>query len=920
MDELADTAEKLGDTTTYRHLEALAIDLFNQSGHAHGALDIIFRQTCRNIQEGASDLDKEMELIRGYLDTYNKQEFINGAQNAVGILMNSVASLYSFELLLGLTYMSQELADDGGARLFWILRYAGLLAQWLTHSGRAPRVIEGANVLYSEIQECDCQWLKGFIAQITAQAYFQTGDYHNAMHWSALCKNAWQLCNQMDRAESITMELRSKLNLQLDGDAIERIISDADIEIEEEIKNGLIIPAVEQMDWILTQIFLPKGDKRLIIWLERIEALLSQLSGIDADIKRANLFQARANALLSEAKYSKGTKTEEEVIQILEMAIPLYMKHKRLVEAANTRQMHGLVLYSIFQRSPTHQSLQTALDMFSIVYDAFRNLDISVQISSSSYWCSFLAYQGWCHGWVDAENVLNALLIAESARDQERVELSILGGLEALAGKRRLGTAKQTRDLYNMALQICLQANKPELLWEWLQKAKARSLSDILGLGVLEPEALRSVINSDSVMKGLFEKEKALLRAIKDGDVKDRLTRRSELHSLQKEMQDYPALHAMMDHRDGSPIELADLHSLSQSIISSRLCINLVFVDWFFSNGNVYLCTVKGQELPLVSKCNITQLSIENWKKIYLDSEGGRKQSIISDDLEEDDPGYPLRHLDSLVEPLKDLLDENDLLICSATGILHSIPIHALWVNDEPLITRNPIVYSASMTSFVQCWRRAAERRIERAQVTMMAVFEPSPDTDFHEKEQERIYNEIYDLVSNLDATVITGAAGSHANLGIAIQSSTLFHFHGHCRLDEAIIADQSLVLADGDFSVRDVFNQKLVAPHITLIACDSASQSISAGDEPLGIVTALLCAGASSVLGTIWPTASSTGRNFSAQFYTELRMSPGIEVYNLATALQRAVIEIRQNRRTRHPCHWASFVLHGACFTKALQ
>ena len=142
------------------------------------------------------------------------------------------------------------------------------------------------------------------------------------------------------------------------------------------------------------------------------------------------------------------------------------------------------------------------------------------------------------------------------------------------------------------------------------------------------------------------------------------------------------------------------------------------------------------------------------------------------------------------------------------------------------------------------------------------------------------------------------------------MKASTHIHFHGHCRLDKDLITDQSLVLSDGDFTVRDIFKQKLLGLHITLIACDSASQSISAGDEPLGMVTALLCAGASSVLGTIWPTTSGTGRNFSAEFYAELMKDSGGHILNLATALQKAVVSIRKERTTRHPCHWASFVL----------
>ncbi|KAK0639705.1 hypothetical protein B0T16DRAFT_247332 [Cercophora newfieldiana] len=71
------------------------------------------------------------------------------------------------------------------------------------------------------------------------------------------------------------------------------------------------------------------------------------------------------------------------------------------------------------------------------------------------------------------------------------------------------------------------------------------------------------------------------------------------------------------------------------------------------------------------------------------------------------------------------------------------------------------------------------------------------------------------------------------------MERSALFHFHGHCQLDRAALTDQSLELADGPLPVRHMFDLKLRSPYVTLIACDSASQTVSAGDKPLGIVTA---------------------------------------------------------------------------------
>ena len=119
--------------------------------------------------------------------------------------------------------------------------------------------------------------------------------------------------------------------------------------------------------------------------------------------------------------------------------------------------------------------------------------------------------------------------------------------------------------------------------------------------------------------------------------------------------------------------------------------------------------------------------------------------------------------------------------------------------------------------------------------------------------------------------------------------------------------------------TVRDLFNIRVKASHISLLACASAAQHFQTGDEPLGLVTAFLSAGATSVLGTLWPVQSLTARFFSECFYTHLLQSAREEsrhiMYDLAYATREAILDVKQQWEFRQPYHWASFVLHGAWF-----
>ena len=114
------------------------------------------------------------------------------------------------------------------------------------------------------------------------------------------------------------------------------------------------------------------------------------------------------------------------------------------------------------------------------------------------------------------------------------------------------------------------------------------------------------------------------------------------------------------------------------------------------------------------------------------------------------------------------------------------------------------------------------------------------------------------------------------------------------------------------NLTVEEIFNLPLSSPLVTLIACDSASQIIATGDEPLGIVAGLLCAGAASVVGASWPIPSGTGRDFSKYFYEEVLEAEG-DMVDIAVSLQRAVLNVRDGRRTSGTYHWAAFTLYGS-------
>ena len=136
--------------------------------------------------------------------------------------------------------------------------------------------------------------------------------------------------------------------------------------------------------------------------------------------------------------------------------------------------------------------------------------------------------------------------------------------------------------------------------------------------------------------------------------------------------------------------------------------------------------------------------------------------------------------------------------------------------------------------------------------------------------------------------------------------------------------------------TVEDILNLDLHCrrPFICLIACDSGVLNVSGGDEPLGMLSALFCRGASGAIGTLWPIESRVGRLFTKHFYEALlqqiqanekaeeretrqrkkgKGADRTKVLNLATAMRHGVLAVRKERED--PYAWAAFVLHGSGF-----
>jgi len=246
-----------------------------------------------------------------------------------------------------------------------------------------------------------------------------------------------------------------------------------------------------------------------------------------------------------------------------------------------------------------------------------------------------------------------------------------------------------------------------------------------------------------------------------------------------------------------------------------------------------------------------------------------------------------------LLGPVRDKLKGKHLIVVPHHS-LHRVPFHALFDGDAYLADSFSISYAPSASIYVQCRRRPSSLK-----KTSLILGIPSPDAP-----------QIADEVRLVEAVapnpkVFVGPEASEAVLREHGPQSSLIHIatHGLFREDSPMFS--RIRLGDTFLTPYDLYRLALPVDQITLSCCSTGLNVVNAGDEVMGLTRGLLCAGAKSLLLSLWDVNDTSTAEFMNVFYS--RFFSG---QTRALAFQGAIQDLRQ--LYPHPYYWAPFVLVG--------
>jgi CHAT domain-containing protein len=246
-----------------------------------------------------------------------------------------------------------------------------------------------------------------------------------------------------------------------------------------------------------------------------------------------------------------------------------------------------------------------------------------------------------------------------------------------------------------------------------------------------------------------------------------------------------------------------------------------------------------------------------------------------------------------LIAPLRPHLQAKHLIFVPH-GPLHFLPFHALKIGDTYLSDTHTVSYAPSGTVFALCQEKAPS---EMSASLVMGI----PD-----ERAPQILAEVQSVAALLPETeLFLGAQATADALRKKGSQSALLHIatHGTYRQDNPMFS--GIRLGDGYLNLYDLYQMRLSARHVTLSGCATGMNFVAAGDELLGLERGLLCAGAASLLLSLWDVHDRSTAELMQAFYKGY-----IESGDMAASLQSAMKQLRQ--QNPHPYFWAPFVLVG--------
>lgn len=233
----------------------------------------------------------------------------------------------------------------------------------------------------------------------------------------------------------------------------------------------------------------------------------------------------------------------------------------------------------------------------------------------------------------------------------------------------------------------------------------------------------------------------------------------------------------------------------------------------------------------------------------------------------------------------------------SPHGPLHNTPFAALGEDQRLVQTHDvSVVPALHLLDQKPAWDTSWKE-------TPLIVGDPSGDLRAAAREAKTI-------AAKFDKSILLlGAEATKEELSNRLSEASLLHLACHAKFDFEDPFNSGVELASPAsgvelLSLAEIFRLEHVPKLVVLSACETRLAALSLADDPIGVASAFLIAGAETVVASLWPVSDSLTAELMRSFYGAL------ETMTPIGALARA-----QRELDRGPGHdasgWSAFTAY---------
>ena len=473
------------------------------------------------------------------------------------------------------------------------------------------------------------------------------------------------------------------------------------------------------------------------------------------------------------------------------------------------------------------------------------------------------------------------------------IELSEMmsGGL--VEEKHKIGFQAQTSGAFQLMVPLCLKLDKEKEAFEYVERGKSRAFLDLLSSTEIKP-----TVKLTSELKSLLNEEEKYLSKLRE--IQTRHLRKTK---VVVEIGDVEAIYKKLNHiydeldnldpeyvymRRAKPLTLDKI----QKLLSSQKR-DTVLIEYFVTNKETFIFVISSKD----KKMHVKTVPLSSEKLVEY-KESFEREVANNVPIHGAYRNTWLELSNFLIEPISEFLKKDELVYFVPYGVLHSMPLHALELNGEPLIKNHPVAYVPSASLIKFCQNKGSEKlqtclsfAVVKEKLMMIPI--------------EKTSNAIVDLFDSKEIYV-ADLATKQKVLEKCIDKDVI-HFSCHGNFDENDPLSSGIQLYNEEIlSTREIFDLKLNSEIVTLGACETGVNLRIRGDELVGLTRAFLYAGAASVVVSLWDVDVLATRTLLVEFYKQLKT--GVDRTSALQEAQKKAMKKYPNM----PHYWAPFILVG--------